>query len=198
MFVRKKRNPSGIISVQIIYKSHGKYRMVETDGSSSDPDEVERLYLRGKEMIARMHGQQVLPLRTSEDELLRGEYEFILGARIKQESKAMKKKILALKLENGQSKMLRRPDKLKLGVSYSSKRASKDEYNRERGLKRLTKNIGKGKLTKSNLNNRGYNKFLKMEGEVNITLDREKIDQAKRWDGLKARYPFALNRIDPS
>ncbi len=41
MFVRKKRNPSGIISVQIIDKSHGKYRMVETVGSSSDPDEVE-------------------------------------------------------------------------------------------------------------------------------------------------------------
>lgn len=119
-------------------------------------------------------------------ELLQGEgYEFILGARIKQESKTMKKKILGLELEDGQCKVLKRPDKLKLVVSYSSKRAAKDEYNRDRGLKRLRKNIGRGRLTKSNLNNRGYNKFLKLDGEVRITLNEEKIEQSKQWDGLK-------------
>ncbi len=385
MFVRQKRNPSGIVSVQIIDKSQGKYRMVKTVGSSSDPQEVERLVLEGKEQIARMYGQQVMDFRTGDDthflkvlkesieevrllgpelvlgrifdqigfnripeelfrhlvlsrlvfplsklktidylqkylgvfyevdqiyryldkfrasyfqqvqqisyvhtlevlgedlavvfydvttlyfeadreddfriagfskegkhkhpqiligllvsvegyplayelfegnkfeghtmipvieafkeryqldklvviadsgllskknveDLLEGGYEFILGARIKQESEEMKSNILALELKEGQSKVLKRDQQLNLVMSYSPKRAAKDEYNRERGLKRLKKNMGKGKLTKSNLNNRGYNKFLKMEGEVSITLDEQKIAQDKKWDGLK-------------
>jgi len=119
------------------------------------------------------------------ESLQEGKYEFILGARIKKESAPMKQKILDLQLKDGQSKLLRRPDKLRLVISYSSRRAAKDQYNRERGIRRLKKSIGKGRLTKTNLNNRGYNKFLTMEGEDNITLDQEKIEQASRWDGLK-------------
>ena len=42
-----------------------------------------------------------------------------------------------------------------------------------------------GKLTKSNINNRGYNKYLKMDGEVSITLDYEKFEEDEKWDGLK-------------
>lgn len=385
MFVRKKPNPSGIISVQIIDKSEGKYRMVKTVGSSSDPQEVERLVRKGKDMIARMHGQQVMDFSLGDDahfrkvlkesiqqvqllgpelvlgrifdeigfnrvpedlfrhlvlsrlvfplsklktidyllkyngthyeigqiyryldkfhksyfqqvqdisyrhtlevlgqdlavvfydvttlyfeaereddfriagfskegkhkhpqiligllvsvhgyplayelfegnkfeghtmipvveafkrrykldklvviadsgllskknmeQLQEGGYEFILGARIKRESEAMKNKILALEIEDGQSKLLKRSEELKLVISYSSKRAAKDEHNRQRGLRRLEKNLGRGRLTKSHINNRGYNKFLKMEGEVRIAIDQQKVEQAKSWDGLK-------------
>ncbi|MEM9934094.1 MAG: IS1634 family transposase [Bacteroidota bacterium] len=74
---------------------------------------------------------------------------------------------------------------MNLVISYSSKRAGKDEYNRQRGLKRLKKSMGKGKMTKAHLNNRGYNKFLKMDGELKISLDEQKIVQDKKWDGLK-------------
>lgn len=119
------------------------------------------------------------------DELIKGGYEFILGARIKQESRTVKSDILSLELEEGQCKMLRLDRGLNLVISYSAKRAAKDAHNRERGLRRLKKNITKGKMTKANLNNRGYNKFLKMEGELNISLDEQKIEQDQRWDGLK-------------
>lgn len=385
MFVRKKRNPSGIVSVQIIDKSSGRYRLVQTVGSSSDPVEIDRLQREGKEIIARMHGQQVMAFRTGADEqflrtlqksiqqvqllgpelvlgrifneigfdqipedlfrhlvisrlvfplsklktidylhkylgviyevdqiyryldklrqayfeqvqdisyrhtlgvlgndltlvfydvttlyfeadkeddfriagfskegkhkhpqiligllvsihgyplgyelfegnrfegqtmipiieqfkeryklqklvviadsgllsksniaqLENGGHEFILGARIRQEPQSLKRRILDLGLGDGNSKVLVRQDGLQLVVSYSAKRAAKDAYNRERGLRRLEKNIRRGKLTKSSLNNHGYNKFLKMEGEVNITLDNEKVEQDSRWDGLK-------------
>jgi len=40
MFVRKKQNKSGVISVQIIDKSSGKYKVVKTIGSSSDEKQV--------------------------------------------------------------------------------------------------------------------------------------------------------------
>ncbi|MCG8306651.1 MAG: IS1634 family transposase [Cytophagales bacterium] len=117
-------------------------------------------------------------------DLQRMGYEFILGARIKNESDAIRKKILELKLEDGQSTAIKKDD-LKLIISYSEHRANKDRYNRERGLRRLEKQIRTGRLTKSSINNRGYNKFLKLEGELTIMIDKEKIAQDANWDGLK-------------
>lgn len=111
-------------------------------------------------------------------------YEFILGARIKNESKAIKDKILALDLSHGESAVIKK-GALKLIITYSDDRAKKDRYNREKGLRRLEKQIRRGKLTKSNINNRGYNKFLKLEGEITVTIDPEKLQQDARWDGLK-------------
>ena len=73
----------------------------------------------------------------------------------------------------------------KLIVAYSDKRAKKDAYNRERGLRRLEKNLKKGKLTKSHINNRGYNKYLRFGGDISIKIDYDKFEKDKQWDGLK-------------
>ena len=112
-------------------------------------------------------------------------YEFILGARIKNEKQEIKDKILSLNLKTGESAIIEKNDELKLIISYSDKRALKDKSNRERGLKRLQKQLKSGKLTKSHINNRGYNKYLKMDGEVNISIDMEKFNKDGKWDGLK-------------
>lgn len=111
-------------------------------------------------------------------------YEFILGARIKNESTPVKKKILSLRLGSGQSEVIKK-GALKLIVTYSDARAKKDKHNRDKGVRKLEKQIRKGHLTKANINNRGYNKFLKLKGEISVTLDRGKIEQESRWDGLK-------------
>lgn len=111
-------------------------------------------------------------------------YEFILGARIKAESKKVKEQILALELSNGQTSIIDKGD-TRLVISYSDKRAKKDTYNRQKGLKRLEKSLKSGKLTKSNINNRGYNKYLKMEGDVRIGIDYDKYETDSKWDGLK-------------
>jgi transposase len=116
--------------------------------------------------------------------LQNSQYEFILGARIKNESIAMQQKILALKLNNGESACIQKGD-LKLIITYSPGRARKDVYNREKGIRRLEKQIRKGKLTKSAINKRGYNKFLKLEGHLSVAIDQSKIEQDRRWDGLK-------------
>lgn len=111
-------------------------------------------------------------------------YEFILGARIKNESRVVQEKILSLKLSNGESAIIKK-DGLKLIISYSEDRAKKDRYNREKGLRKLEKQIKRGRLTKANINNRGYNKFLKLEGEITVIMDKEKVIEDSRWDGLK-------------
>lgn len=117
--------------------------------------------------------------------LIKDEYEFILGARIKNEPDELKEKITSLSLKNGESALLIRPDGLKLVISYSDKRARKDERNRARGLKKLEKALKSGKLTKTQVNNRGYNKYLKLEGEIDVTIDYQKFEQDAKWDGLK-------------
>lgn len=118
------------------------------------------------------------------EELQTKGYEFILGARIKNENQLTKDKILNQKLINGESTILSKND-LKLIITYSDDRAKKDRYNREKGLRKLDKQIRRGRLTKANINNRGYNKFLKLSGEIAVSIDKEKIKQDSKWDGLK-------------
>ncbi|NJN27773.1 MAG: transposase [Cyclobacteriaceae bacterium] len=112
-------------------------------------------------------------------------YHYSLGARIKNEKASIKNEILSLKLGIGQSRVITKNDNTKLIISYSEQRAKKDRHNRLRGLQRLEKQLKAGKLTKSSINNRGYNKYLKMTGEVSLELDSDKITSDSQWDGLK-------------
>ena len=112
-------------------------------------------------------------------------YQYIIGARLKSESCKIKKQVLERKWSDGKIVGITRDEKTRLIVSYASNRARKDENNRKRGLERLEKQIKAGKLTKSNINNRGYNKYLKLDGEVTIEIDYDKFNQDNQWDGLK-------------
>jgi len=122
--------------------------------------------------------------KTNIDTLESNSYQFVLGARIRNESKDVKEKILALTLANGESATIEKGHQ-RLIVTHSDKRARKDTYNREKGIRKLQKQIQSGRLTKEHLNKRGYNKYLKMEGEVKIAIDQDKFIEDARWDGLK-------------
>jgi transposase len=111
-------------------------------------------------------------------------YPYILGARIKNEAQKTKEQILGAELKNEEYLVLEKGLK-KIIVQYSEKRAKKDEHNRKRGLQRLEKQIKTGKLTKQHINNRGYNKYLRMKGELEVSIDIEKFENDKKWDGLK-------------
>jgi transposase len=112
-------------------------------------------------------------------------YEYILGARPKNETENIKQKILALELKDGDIHVIKRTESTRLVVSKTDSRATKDAHNRKLGLKRLTKGIHSGKLTKANINNKGYNKYLKMEGEVFVSIDMDKYNADAAWDGIK-------------
>lgn len=111
-------------------------------------------------------------------------YAYVLGGRIKNESREIKDLVLNLKTTEEV------PTELphlygRLIVSYSEKRSRKDRHNREKGLKRLEKKVKTKKLTKEAINNRGYNKYLKLEGETKVTVDYEAFKADQVWDGLK-------------
>lgn len=114
------------------------------------------------------------------ESLQKNGYQYILGARIKNESKVIAKQIQYLQLENGASATIQKVNNTKLIISYSLARAKKDNAKRERGIAKLEKQIKTGSLTKAQINNKGYNKFLKIDGEIKIVVDKTKISTDKK------------------
>lgn len=112
-------------------------------------------------------------------------YKYIIGAKIKTESKKIKEWILSQPKIDCQMVEYDKGDGQRLLVGYTDDRARKDAYNREKGLRRLEKAYRRGTLTKENINKRGYNKFLTMEGDVKVSIDYDKLETDAKWDGLK-------------
>ena len=113
-------------------------------------------------------------------------YKFILGGRIKKESRAVQDWVLSLEKNpaalnetgiNGDERII---------VSYSEQRAAKDRRNREKGIQRLRKAYSSGKISKRNINQRGYNKFLVIENDVKISINEDKIRADAQWDGIES------------
>lgn len=113
-------------------------------------------------------------------------YKYILGARIKNETEAVKEWIFSLeKCEGIFYEQKKDASEIRLIVSYSEKRARKDKYNREKGVTRLQKAYKSGSITKEHINRRGYNKFLDISDDVTVSINQDKIKEDERWDGLK-------------
>jgi len=147
-------------------------------------EDIQQRYDFGKPVVvadAAMLSQENL------DALDGQQYPFIVAARIRNEAQAMQEEILrrCAGLRSGQSVEVPHEKDRRLIVAYSDKRARKDAHNRQRGLATLRKRVNSGRLTKEHLNRRGYNKFLKLTGEVLVEIDESKVEEAARWDGLK-------------
>lgn len=112
-------------------------------------------------------------------------YKYILGARIKNESNAVREWVLSLEKKDNACYEYNRDNGEKLIVSYSEKRARKDTYNRNRGVERLRKAYKSGHITKQQVNRRGYNKFLEISKDIEVVISETKIAEDSAWDGLK-------------
>ena len=113
-------------------------------------------------------------------------YKFILGRRIKKECSQVLDWVMSLdKMEERLNETVVNTDE-RIIVSYSAKRAAKDAHNRDKGVQRLRKAYSSGKVTKQNINRRGYNKLLVIENDIAVNIDQDKIAEDARWDGLKS------------
>lgn len=130
-----------------------------------------------------------------------GKYKYILGARIKNEAKPVREWILSQEKEEGvyleyekthliadtdsDKPKAKREIKERLIITYSSDRAKKDADNRKRGVERLKRAFGSGKIKKESINRRGYNKFLEIADDIGISINEDKIIEDAQWDGWK-------------
>ncbi len=124
-------------------------------------------------------------------------YPFILGARIKNETDILKQELIEKSrgLKDGETFVLIKADATRIIVSFSDKRKRKDAHNREKGLKKLRVKVASGKLTKTQITNRGYNKFLTLSGEITVAVNEERVKSDEAWDGLKGYVTSTT--IDP-
>ena len=112
-------------------------------------------------------------------------YKYIIGARIKTESKAIIAQILTHPKEDRKMFEINKGNGRRLLIGYTDDRARRDVYNRQKGVRRLEKAYKTGKITKDSINKRGYNKFLDMSSDVQVRINYEKIEEDTAWDGLK-------------
>lgn len=112
-------------------------------------------------------------------------YTYIIGARLRNQPDAVKELIHGQQWGDGLARTVHAQGKRRLVVAYSAKRAAKDAHSRKRGLERLEKNLRAGRLTKASINNKGYNRYLVMKGQVEVSISHERYQADARWDGLK-------------
>src|SRR5580765_4743657 len=67
MFIRRKKNKSGKVSIQIIDKSSGHYRVVKSVGYSADETSIEKLLDTAWHEIPNLTGQQQLDFSSAAD-----------------------------------------------------------------------------------------------------------------------------------
>src|SRR3989344_5331106 len=73
MFVRKKKNQSGTVSVQIISKTRGAYRVVKSLGASDEPVVIEKLAAQAQAHISQNRRQaRLFPALTSDAAAIAG------------------------------------------------------------------------------------------------------------------------------
>jgi transposase len=118
-------------------------------------------------------------------ELEQNGYKYIIGARIKNENKAVTDWILNQNKIDNHFYEYQKSAQCKLILGYSENRAKKDSHNREKGIKRLEKEYKSGSVTKDKINKRGYNKFLEINNDIDVKINYEKVKEDEKWDGLK-------------
>lgn len=115
-------------------------------------------------------------------------YKYIVGARIKNQTKKITKQILDKKGYREKDGILYKKIMLKNGrrllVNYSEKRAKKDAHDRERSINKLLKKLKKSKSPESFISNYGYKKYLKIDGSRQVEINQSKIKKDAQWDGL--------------
>ncbi len=69
MFIRKKKNKSGNTSIQVIDKSSGKYKVIQTIGCASNKEDENELYQRAHDLLPTLTKQSRIDFTFSEDDI---------------------------------------------------------------------------------------------------------------------------------
>ena len=203
MYVRKKKNRSGSTGVVVVSKKSGRYEEVKSFGASTNPEEISRLYRQAKEWAhpkcsrleidfddskgrereetRRVIGNMSSVLINGSQLLLNRIYESIGFNRIPDEILCH---LVIARVSQPASKLAT--------VAYLKSYYDEDICAIYRYMDKLYNTqmefaLQSGRLTKENVNRSGYNKFLEISKDVDVTIVEDKIQEDIRWNGLK-RY----------
>lgn len=127
------------------------------------------------------------------------DFEYIVGARIKNTKKSLQAAILDERhyerlhpsgLDKTAKQAVERlatfsqSDKRRLIVHYDEKRARKDKQDRDKAIEKVRQKVARSDDPKSLLSNYGYKKYIDIQGETTLTINTDKVKADARWDGL--------------
>jgi len=118
--------------------------------------------------------------------------EYILGARLKNLTVGWQNKILDNKDYEKKVKddevlriaTYRFSEKKRLIVTHSNKRAEKDRIDREKAVEKVKQKLEKSHTPQSLISNYGYKKYITIDGNAQLQINKEKMQSEALWDGL--------------
>ena len=114
--------------------------------------------------------------------------KYIVGARLKNLSKNSQNEVLSwgktVQGEKSATHTIKHAKSKLLFLSYRFARAKKDKADREKAITKLKNKLKKSSNPKTMISNYGYQKYLKLEGDSKVTINKERLDSEKVWDGI--------------
>ena len=118
--------------------------------------------------------------------------EYVLGARLKSLPLVWQDKILN---NRDFEKIIKEDDVLRIAtysysekqrliVTHSTKRAGKDLKDREKAIERLMRKLEESKNPQSLISNFGYKKYISVDGNAQLQVNKDKMEREAMWDGL--------------
>ena len=115
--------------------------------------------------------------------------DYVVGARLKNQSKAVQAQVLNKRLyesinDDTDIQIIERPKGRQLVVSYQESRAKKDCHDREKAIEKAKKKLLASSSPKSFVTSSGYKKYLSVEDEGRVTLNESAMNDCAQWDGI--------------
>lgn len=119
-------------------------------------------------------------------------YRYILSAKIKNEIRMIRKWIPAQPKADKWMEEYDKGEERRLFVGNKN-HARKETRNKENGISRQEKTYWRDILCKDHINKSGHNKFLKMECDITVSIDYQKLEADVRWTGWKNTSPIPIS-----
>ncbi len=113
-------------------------------------------------------------------------FDYLMGTRLKSDDPVLLKQLRSLKLKDGKIGEIMLDAETRLVVGFSAERAAREKFNRQKGLEKLERAIQMERLSRKNINNRGYNRYLKPTGKTGVAIDYRKFRRDEKLNGLRA------------
>ena len=112
--------------------------------------------------------------------------EYVVGAKLKTQARVIKEQILSpdhyQELNEDTSYLtIDLEGKRKLVVSYSKKRARKDQHDRQKEIDKLKKKLNRSRKPKEFISASGYKRFLTVSDHERVGINEAAIEKATQW-----------------
>lgn len=170
---------------------------------------LERLQSRYSPNRLTVVADSALLSRSNQSLLQARGLSYILGYRLRSGSKALQKKVLdrsayrpwsdsseAAGLDIARYQVIEQ-DGHRIVVTYSEKRARKDQRMRDKALEKLQRRLDKRGTVRSIVSGQ-HSRYLQFSSTGSVCIDPHKVAEQARWDGLRALIAYGNDEMSPA